>query len=129
MAENIQYNLDGDVKNKSGISRNMSNIDSSLSKHKSALRKTSCFLGNTALTYKNAEKNLFSKNSSDLNFSSDFKHSEDQEIVAIAAKELGISEDDIYENIRQGLSTIDDVAEFIDGKATDTNKFVKNIVT
>ena len=56
-------------------------------------------------------------------------YSEDQkrEIVALAATELGISEAEIHENISQGLSSIEDIAEFVEGKAKETNKFVKNI--
>lgn len=66
---------------------------------------------------------------SNTNDYSENQYSEEQkkEIIALAAQELGVSESDIHENISQGLSTIDDVVEFLEGKAKETNKFVKNL--
>ena len=47
------------------------------------------------------------------------------EAIALAAKEMGISKEDVHESIDKGLCTVDDIFEYLDGKATASNNFVK----
>ena len=47
------------------------------------------------------------------------------EAIALAAKEMGISKQDIHDSINKGLCTTEDIFEYLDGKATDGNAFVK----
>lgn len=47
------------------------------------------------------------------------------EAIALAAKEMGISKADIHDSINKGLCTAEDIYEYLEGKATDANGFVK----
>lgn len=47
------------------------------------------------------------------------------EAVALAAQELGISKADIHDSINKGLCTTQDIFEYLEGKATESNAFVK----
>ena len=51
------------------------------------------------------------------------------EAVALAAQELGISKADIHDSINKGLCTTEDIFEYLEGKATETNAFVKNVAS
>ena len=51
------------------------------------------------------------------------------EAVALAAKEMGISEADIHDSINKGLCTTQDIFEYLEGKATESNAFVKKFAS
>ena len=57
---------------------------------------------------------------------STYDDAQTNEAIFIAAKELGVSENDIHDMIDKGLCNTADIVEFIEGKAKGTNKFVKN---
>ena len=65
-------------------------------------------------------KSIMASSDKDIGFS---------EAVALAAQELGISKADIHDSIDKGLCTTQDIFEYLDGKATEANSFVKNVAS
>lgn len=119
---NVIYQLDTRVRGSNGIDAKLQNIQSSLYSQSVVLKRTGTFLGNAAVIYSYAES---PQGAPDFKF--EYTKEEENEIIALAAKELGIRESDIQENINQGLSNFSDIVEFLEGKAEKTNKFVKSI--
>ncbi len=55
-----------------------------------------------------------------------FTEADQKDIVSIAAAELGVTETEIQSGLVSGLYKLADISEFVEGKASSTNKFVSN---
>ncbi len=107
-------NLDWDVKNRNSIYNKLQKINNNLYNEQVVLWRMSSFMHSASVLYADADS-IFSAR--DLDSST---------VIAIAAAELNLNPSSIHDDIEKGLYKIEDVAQFIDGKAKETNKFIQN---
>lgn len=147
---NISYELDSDVTSRNGIGSTMQNVESALWAHETVLYRANMFLANAASKYVNVEGKDHTNEPAIANEGdavvqgavltnsekiacvggiglAAYSIAAEIDVAAIAAAELGISESEIRGLIDKGLCTLDDIVEFIEGKASECNKFVQAV--